>query len=61
MAVIAFTELKLDKPVKTAKLLIKINTVKHIPGWHPGKGNHAWMFIDEIKSIKLMERIRHTL
>ncbi|HNP21661.1 MAG TPA: FN3 associated domain-containing protein [Panacibacter sp.] len=44
-----YRELKLDKPVKTAKLLIKINTVKHIPGWHPGKGNHAWMFIDEIK------------
>jgi hypothetical protein len=23
--------------------------LKIIPAWHPAKGNHAWLFIDEIK------------
>lgn len=44
-----FRQLQLNKPIKASKMLIKINTAKHIPDWHPGKGNHAWMFIDEIK------------
>lgn len=44
-----FRQLQLAKPIKTSKLLIKISTLKHIPDWHPGKGSHAWMFIDEIK------------
>lgn len=44
-----FRMLKLDQKIKTSQLFIKISTVKHIPDWHPAKGSHAWMFIDEIK------------
>jgi len=44
---------KIIKPVKAPvvsdKLMIKIQTVKKIPDWHEGKGNHGWLFIDEIK------------
>jgi hypothetical protein len=35
--------------IKTNKILINIIVVKNIPTWHPAKGAHAWMFIDEIK------------
>jgi hypothetical protein len=35
--------------VITNKLLINIIVKKKIPDWHPAKGSHAWMFIDEIK------------
>lgn len=38
-----------EKKIKTDKLLLQIITVKKIPDWHDGKGNHAWMFIDELK------------
>ena len=34
---------------KTSKILISFWPVKKIPDWHPAKGEHAWMFIDEIK------------
>lgn len=34
---------------KTNKLKLVLLPVKYIPGWHAGKGNHAWLFIDEIK------------
>jgi len=33
----------------TNKLLINILVKKAIPEWHPAKGRHAWMFVDEIK------------
>jgi len=33
----------------TDKILISIMVLKNIPAWHPAKGAHAWMFIDEIK------------
>lgn len=32
-----------------ASLLIKIVPVKKMPDWHESKGEHAWLFIDEIK------------
>lgn len=35
--------------VITDKFLIDIVVKKQIPNWHPAKGSHAWMFIDEIK------------
>ncbi|MDO8996901.1 MAG: FN3 associated domain-containing protein [Sediminibacterium sp.] len=35
--------------VITNKLLINVIVKKQIPDWHPAKGSHAWMFIDEIK------------
>ncbi|HQS24815.1 MAG: hypothetical protein B7Y11_06800 [Sphingobacteriia bacterium 24-36-13] len=35
--------------VITNKFLINIVVKKTIPDWHPAKGSHAWMFIDEIK------------
>lgn len=37
------------KNIKSRKLMIHILPVKKIPDWHPGKGQHAWCFIDEIK------------
>lgn len=42
-------ELKLKKRVTTDRLKIVFRTVKKIPDWHPGKGQHGWFFIDEIK------------
>jgi hypothetical protein len=35
--------------ITTNKLLINIVVKKAIPEWHPAKGQHAWMFMDEIK------------
>lgn len=31
------------------KLQLILLPLKNIPGWHPAKGSHAWLFIDEIK------------
>lgn len=33
----------------TDKIMIRFFVTRSIPDWHPAKGNHAWMFIDEIK------------
>jgi Fn3 associated len=35
--------------IQTTKILINIIIKKTIPAWHPGKGEHGWLFIDEIK------------
>ena len=35
--------------IRTNKILITILVKKIIPSWHPAIGQHAWMFIDEIK------------
>ncbi len=35
--------------IQTKKILINIIVKKRIPAWHPGKGGHGWLFIDEIK------------
>jgi hypothetical protein len=32
----------------TDNLKVKIESIKTCPNWHPGNGNKAWMFIDEI-------------
>jgi Chitobiase/beta-hexosaminidase C-terminal domain len=41
--------IKTTNEVITEKILINIIVKKIIPSWHPAKGEHAWMFIDEIK------------
>jgi len=35
--------------IRTHKILVNIVVKKTIPAWHNAKGQHAWMFIDEIK------------
>ncbi|QNA42703.1 chitobiase/beta-hexosaminidase C-terminal domain-containing protein [Lacibacter sediminis] len=35
--------------VKANKLKLILYPLKKIPAWHPGKDNHAWLFIDEIQ------------
>ncbi len=35
--------------INTDKILIRLYPVKNMPAWHSNKGEHAWMFIDEIK------------
>lgn len=42
-------ETKLTQKIKTGRLKIVLLPLKKIPGWHPAKGNHGWLFIDEIK------------
>lgn len=37
------------KKINAQFLLIKIVPVKKMPDWHEAKGEHAWLFIDEIK------------
>ena len=42
-------EIKLFQKIKSDKLKLVLLPLKKIPDWHPGKGNHGWLFIDEIK------------
>jgi hypothetical protein len=37
------------RTIKTNKLKLVLYPLKKIPAWHPGKDNHAWLFIDEIQ------------
>lgn len=37
------------RAVFTNQLSIQLVVKKAMPDWHPSKGEHAWMFIDEIK------------
>ncbi len=36
------------KPIKVKEIMLKITPLLSIPDWHPGKGNPAWIFLDEI-------------
>lgn len=38
----------LQKPVKTARILLKIYPVAKIPDGHPGAGGRGWLFVDEV-------------
>jgi hypothetical protein len=38
-----------DRPLITSKLMVQLIIVKKIPDGYPGKGQHGWLFIDEIK------------
>ncbi len=42
-------EIKPAQKIKTDRLKMVLLPLKKIPDWHPGKGNHGWLFIDEIK------------
>lgn len=44
-----FEKLNTDKKVLTSKIKIVLKPLFSIPAWHPGKEQHGWMFIDEIK------------
>lgn len=41
--------LSLQPQVALDQLHIVIKGIKQLPAWHSGKGQHAWVFIDEIK------------
>ncbi|MFM2145763.1 MAG: hypothetical protein RL732_599 [Bacteroidota bacterium] len=41
--------LKLAPQLALDQLHIIIKGIKQLPAWHSGKGQHAWVFIDEIK------------
>lgn len=42
-------EISPAQKIKTDRLKLVLLPLKKIPDWHPGKGNHSWLFIDEIK------------
>src|SRR5688572_2319628 len=42
-------ELRPGSAISAQNLKIVLLPLKKIPGWHNGKGNHGWLFIDEIK------------
>lgn len=44
-----FEKLNTNKKVLSSKIKIVMKPLCSIPAWHPGKGQHGWMFIDEIK------------
>lgn len=44
-----FEKLNTNKKVLCSKIKIVLKPLCSIPAWHPGKGQHGWMFIDEIK------------
>lgn len=44
-----FEILNTNKKVLTGKIKIVLKPLFSIPAWHPAKGQHGWMFIDEIK------------
>ncbi|RXK59909.1 hypothetical protein ESA94_12730 [Lacibacter luteus] len=42
--------IRLKQQLQTDKLKLVLLPLQQIPDWHAGKGNHAWLFIDEIKA-----------
>ncbi|MFC0775463.1 chitobiase/beta-hexosaminidase C-terminal domain-containing protein [Terrimonas alba] len=42
-------EIQPSMAVTTKQLKLVFFPLKKIPGWHNGKGNHGWLFLDEIK------------
>jgi hypothetical protein len=41
--------LDLEKKIKTRQIILKVYPLAKLPEWHPGKGNPAWLFMDEVK------------
>ena len=37
------------KDITTDRIKLQVMPLQHIPDWHDGKGQAAWLFIDEIK------------
>lgn len=48
-SITVFEKLNTNKEVLCSKIKIVLKPLCSIPAWHPGKGQHGWMFIDEIK------------
>lgn len=44
-----FEILNTNKKALSNKIKIVLKPLSSIPAWNPGKGQHGWMFIDEIK------------
>ena len=42
-------QIKPGEKIKSNKLKLTLSPLQKIPDWHPGKGKHGWLFIDEIK------------
>jgi len=42
-------EISPSSAINAQKLKLVLLPIKKIPDWHNGKGNHGWLFIDEIK------------
>lgn len=42
-------EIEPSASIKTKQLKLVFFPLKKIPDWHGGKGNHGWLFLDEIK------------
>ena len=38
-----------NNPVKSKRWRVVVLPYGPIPDWHPGKGNPAWLFVDEIR------------
>lgn len=38
-----------EKQIKTRQIILKVYPLAKLPEWHPGKGNPAWLFLDEVK------------
>jgi hypothetical protein len=44
----AMQTVNIQKPIKTDRYRLIIRSLQEIPGWHSGKGQPAWLFIDEL-------------
>ena len=42
-------EIQPSMAITTKQLKLVLFPLKKIPAWHGGKGNHGWLFLDEIK------------
>ena len=40
--------IKINRPIKVRFLRIDAENIGVCPDWHPGKGQKAWLFVDEI-------------
>lgn len=39
----------LSKKITAGEMVLRLHLLKNIPAWHPGNGQPAWIFIDEVK------------
>ncbi|HPH33258.1 MAG TPA: chitobiase/beta-hexosaminidase C-terminal domain-containing protein [Chitinophagaceae bacterium] len=44
-----YRQIKAIPKIKTRQLYITLLVPKEMPAWHAAKGQHAWIFIDELK------------
>lgn len=43
-----YLSMVVEDEVHTDKLRISVNPLPRLPQWHPGQGDKAWVFIDEV-------------